>query len=68
MSQHQYHNINVSTPIPPSKPPNRQKPQKSLTDKNPKNPQKSQAAKNFRATKKFPTKKNRINKNSQLKK
>jgi hypothetical protein len=52
MFQHQCHNINVATPIPPSKPPNRQKPQKSLTAKNPKNPQKFPTAKNFRAIKK----------------
>jgi hypothetical protein len=40
MFQHQCHNINVTTPIPPSNAQNRQKPQKSLTAKNPKNPQK----------------------------
>jgi hypothetical protein len=55
MLQHRWPNINVATPIPPSKPPNRQKPQKSLTAKNPKNPQKFPTAKNFRH-KKIPTK------------
>ncbi len=59
MFQHQCHNINVATPIPPSKPPNRQKPQKPPTAKNPKNPQKFPRHKNPKKPRqKFPTDKN----------
>jgi hypothetical protein len=63
--QHQSYNIDVPTSIPPSNAPNRQKPQKSLTAKNPKNPQKFPTAKNFRAKKKsqqnFPPQKSNKN-------
>jgi hypothetical protein len=59
MLQHRSYNINVSTPIPPSNAPNRQKPQKSLTAKNPKNPQKFPRHKNPKKPRqKFPTDKN----------
>jgi hypothetical protein len=54
MFQHQWPNINVTTSIPPSNASNRQKPQKSLTAKNPKNPQKFPRHKTDRQ--KIPTK------------
>jgi len=46
MFQHRWTNIDGSTSIPPSNAPNRQKPQKSLTTKNPKKPQKFPRNKN----------------------
>jgi hypothetical protein len=56
MLQHRWRNIDVPTSIPPSNAPNRQKPQKSLTAKNPKNPQKISASQKNRNKNSRPTK------------